>query len=170
MRPDNPRHGIRPSLWLLPDEASILAPVIDRLATTHSGPRFTPHLTLLGSVLGEQLVERAEALAAQLSPMTLPTGAVVGSDRWFRCLTLALPPSTALQAARAAAEAAFAVPARPWSPHISLLYGDLSEATRRRAADNLPPLPTSVRFSTLALVATIGPTEDWVERRRWRLQ
>lgn len=170
MPPANPRHGVRPSLWLLPDEAPQIAEVLSQLAATHGGPRFAPHLTLLGSVPGEALADRAATLASQLSPMRMPTGPVVGSARWFRCLTLAVPASAALREARAAAEAGFGVPARPWSPHISLLYGDLSAEARARIAADLPPLPTAVRLSTLALVATVGPAERWRELGRWRLQ
>lgn len=170
MLPASPRHGLRPSLWLLPDEAPLLAPVLAQLADAHGGPRFAPHLTLLGSVPGDRLLERASVLAAQLSPVALPTGAVLTSARWFRCLTLAVPASAALREARAAAEAGFGVPARPWSPHISLLYGDLSAEARTRIAADLPPLPTAVRLSTLALVATVGPAERWRELGRWRLQ
>ncbi len=169
MPPDSSRHGTRPSLWLLPDEAPQLAPVLAQLAEAHGGPRFAPHLTLLGSIDGDRLLERSATLAVQLSPVALPTGAVLSSARWFRCLTLAVPPSAALLAARSAAEEGFGVSVRPWSPHISLLYGDLPAEARDRIAADLPPLPPAVRFSTLALVATVGPTESWRELGRWRL-
>ncbi|MDG1478552.1 MAG: hypothetical protein P8R54_03130 [Myxococcota bacterium] len=170
MPPVNPRHGVHPSLWLLPDEDSQLVPVLAALAEAYSGPRFVPHLTLLGSIPGGELVARSASLAARLSPMMLPTGPVLKSTRWFRCLTLTIPLSSVLQSARDAAADAFGVPARPWLPHISLLYGDLRADQTARITEGLPTLPTAVRFSTLVLAATIGPTEAWSELGRWRLQ
>ena len=157
----DPRHGVRPSLWLLPDEADRLAPVLASLAAAHGGPRFAPHLTLLGSIPGDDLRRGAAALASRLPPLTLPTGAVVGADRWFRCVTLQVPCTAALQAARSAAEAAFGVPPRPWRPHISLLYGALTAPARASLIAALPDLPPTVRFSRLSLVRTVGPAESW---------
>ena len=171
MRPEDPRHGTAPSLWLLPDEAHRLTPVLKRLALAHGGPPFPPHLTLLGSVSGapSTLIAQTTALANRLSPLVLPTAAISGEDRWFRCLTLQVLPAPMLQTARMEAERIFAMPSRPWTPHISLLYGALSASQRADAIADLPPLPDRVRLSTLVLVGTIGPAEQWVELARFSL-
>ena len=171
MRAADRRHGTRPSLWLLPDDDRWLTERLASLAAAHDGPVFAPHLTLLGSVFGPPaaLQEQTASLAAQLSPLRLPTAGVHGSEEWFRCITLQVDKRPPLQEARERAEEIFGADARPWTPHISLLYGHLTAAARSAALATLPPVPATVRLSTLALVETIGPAEAWTERARFPL-
>lgn len=171
MHPHEPRHGVRPSLWLLPDEALELTALSGGLVDAHGGPAFTPHLTLLGSVFGTRAVlhAQAERLAERLSPMILPTAGVYGSEQWFRCITLHIAMNSSLRDARELAEQICGAAARPWVPHISLLYGHLTTAARAAAIATLAPAPSTVSLSTLALVETVGPAEDWIVRARFPL-
>lgn len=167
----DPRHGVRPSLWLLPDETTQLSTVLAHLASTHGGPFFAPHLTLLGSIPGTRsaLLAQTKRLARSLSPLTLQAAGVHGASSWFRCIALHLAMQPALRRARALAEELCGDDARPWVPHISLLYADLSATARAAAIATLPPMPSTVCLSTLALVETVGPPEAWLEHARFSL-
>jgi 2'-5' RNA ligase len=170
MHSPNPRHGTLPSLWLLPGEPQ-LSDLLRLLAAAHGGPRFAPHLTLLGSVPGtpEALADLGEQLAARIPAMRLATAGVSASRLWFRCLFLNVSPSAELLAARAEALHLAGMPDRPFTPHLSLLYGDLPAETRSLAILGLPPMPASIHLTHLALVRTVGPAQDWIELRRWAL-
>lgn len=152
----------RYSLWLEPDgvAADALHAIIDRLAAEHGGPCFRPHLTLLGGIETTEaaVVAGAARLAATLAPLTLQLDDFGATETYFQALFATARPTTALLAARAAAEATFPeAPSTTYIPHVSLLYGHPEPATKQAIVDALRgTLPPSF-VARILTVNTSGP-------------
>jgi 2'-5' RNA ligase len=154
-------------LWLLPSGAAErrIAGWIDRLSRDPGGPRFDPHLTLLGGLEGAEVRFAAATwrLAAALRPITLRFLGAESGDSRYRCLYLRVDGGGALASARREAirlfgrarEAAF-------QPHVSLLYGDLPREARDRAAAAVGDWRgVACRAGRLRLVAAGGGPPTW---------
>lgn len=134
-----PLHGTY-SLWLRPEPAAYerLQGLISWAAERYDAPRFSPHATLLGGVVGEaaRLVDSTRALAKSLDP--IPLGAV--GLRWYprawnQDVLLELESTEQLVAARRLARdsfdagAALEFPPPSRAPHASIIYGNASSSS-----------------------------------------
>jgi 2'-5' RNA ligase len=157
----------RYALWLLP-EASVIdtfGEAIGRLSVRYQGPRFIPHVTLLGWVTGseQQLTQTTAQLAQQLRVLDLRGTGFDGEQYYFRCFYLKLEVSPELMQAHEQASAVFnAGHSSNYMPHLSLVYGQGSvtdkSALRQELAASLP-----VQFSVdrLQLVHITVSVADW---------
>jgi 2'-5' RNA ligase len=166
---------MRISVWLLPDPAAArpLAEAIDELAEGLGGPRFLPHLTLIGEVAasGTALTRGLEALSRR-APIVLATESLEVTSAYHRALFLRVRSTPALLDLREAALRALATHGgAPWMPHVSLLYGDHPAETKRPWLSRVGAwLPRTLRFDRLAAVETTGPVEGWQVRWEGPLQ
>lgn len=156
------------SLWLVPDGevGARLAAQIEGLADRFRTERFSPHVTLLSGLSGEQtdLAERTRAAAGRLAPLTVRLDAVEGRRQHFRCLFLRAEPAPLAAAHARVAEAFGCVPDPAFLPHLSLLYGSLPEETKRDLARGAGPgLGECFEARTLHLWSTAGPVASWRE-------
>jgi 2'-5' RNA ligase len=155
------------SLWLVPDGAvdDALQAVVERLAQEHDGPSFPPHVTLLGGIVAEEpdVVERSRRLAAQTAPFTIHLDDIGVGETYFQSLFATVRPTPELLSVRRAAEQAFpeSLPAQ-YHPHLSLLYGHTSPATKQTIVQALRgTLPPSFAARTLVLYQTGAGMADW---------
>jgi 2'-5' RNA ligase len=159
--------GNRYALWLTPagDAAATLAGVIAELGARHGGPRFAPHVTLLGRLLGEEaaLAQTAERLAAGLAPLRLRLAGFAGEPYYFRCLYAQLEPGAALRRAHATAARAYGGrPVDDYLPHLSLFYGRLDGAEKERLYGGLAgSVPAEFAVDRLQLVHITVGIGDW---------
>jgi 2'-5' RNA ligase len=146
--------------WLVPAAGPArdrLAATIGTLAAEHGTPRFEPHVTMAGRFCsGEQAAAQALAsLAAGVRPFEVRFAAAGYEQAYFRALYLRAEPSPQLTALHEAARAAWALDARPYLPHLSLLYADLAEERKRAIVGALDiQLPLTIR---------IGAAELWAD-------
>jgi len=163
------------SLWLVPDGAvhQALGRLIDELADQHGGPRFPPHITLLGSVVGseEEVARGAERIAQQTHALTVDFDGLGAEEVYFRTLYLVARPAPALMAANALARQVFPPDrSEPFRPHLSLLYGDYAAETKRAISDAIQPrLPATCEVRALEVYLTEPPVEAWRLVRRCAL-
>lgn len=145
--------------WLVPAAGAArdyLAATIDTLAAEHGTPRFEPHVTMAGRFhSGEQAAARAlTSIAAGVRPFGVRFAAAGHEQAYFRALYLRAEPSRQLTALHKAARAAWALDARPYTPHLSLLYADIAEERKRAIAGALDiPLPLTIRIDAAELWA-----------------
>ena len=155
------------SLWLLPtgEQQLRLAETIDRLSLDHGGPRFDPHLTLLGGLDGAAapFAAATERLAASLPPIRLRLQDIAFGDERYRCLYLRVEQQDDLMAAHREALRLFGRKDDPaFLPHLSLLYGTLSPDTRTAIAATLGEWrAVACQAGRLRLVATGGGPSSW---------
>jgi 2'-5' RNA ligase len=163
------------SLWLLPagELRDRLSAWIEELARRYRTPVFPPHLTLLPGIAGqeEDALARAGRLASSLEPLAIRLLEVGTSDSFFRCVFLRAELSEALQKAHLLAREAFPdVPAAPFLPHLSLLYGQLGPKEKRAVRGQLPEArELAFSASSLHVFRTKGPPRDWRGRGEFPL-
>ena len=136
------------SLWLEPPPAlaSTSAGFIGRYAGASGGrcPTFDPHVTLAGGFVGTeaQAREKSAAIVASLAsafgPLRCDAMEVSAGTRFHQCVYLCVVPTEQLANAHALAARAFGLEpgnggGAPYMPHLSLVYGDLTETEREHA-------------------------------------
>lgn len=157
----------RYALWLLPDAAvsDTFGEVIGRLSTRYHGPRFTPHVTLLGWVTGseQQLMQTTAQLAQQLRVLNLRGAGFDGEQYYFRCFYLKLEASQELKQAHGQASAAFnAGHSSDYMPHLSLVYGQGTITDKPALSQELAAsLPAQFAVDRLQLVHITVSVADW---------
>lgn len=155
-------------LWLVPTGTvnDRLACVIAELSARYQGPKFDPHLTLLGRLEGEQesLVALTKQLASALDPFEVRLQSPSYEPHYFRCLFLPVEPSPSILDVHRRAKQIFAPQSTSaFDPHVSLLYGVFPESVKQEIIKGLPPdLPGSFPVSRLQLIrADSTNPQDW---------
>ncbi len=183
---------MRAAIWGLtrapeePDDA--LSDAVRALARRYDAPVFLPHLTIVGTLsLPDEASVRAAAEivreAARACPrvefeatLTLEAGPPQHSADPLRAVVLPTSSPPELLALRSDLIAALtarglrhASAAERFTPHFSLLYGDLPETTREQivALARVRALTGRKRVTSLALASAGGP--DWSAVSRWRV-
>ena len=136
------------SLWLEPPPAlaSTSAGFIARYAGASGGrcPTFDPHVTLAGGFVGTEAQAREKSaaivasLAAAFGPLRCDAMEVSAGTRFHQCVYLRVVPTEQLANAHALAARAFGLEpgnggGAPYMPHLSLVYGQLTDAQREDA-------------------------------------
>ena len=155
-------------LWLAPTGVVFdrLAGVIADLSVRYHGPKFDPHLTLLGRLEGEEgvLVDRTHQLARALQPFEVRLKAPSYEAQYFRCLFLPADPSPQLlDTHRQATQVFDRQSTSTFDPHVSLLYGEFPKSLKQEIIKGLPPdLPSAFPASRLHLIrADSTNPQDW---------
>ncbi|GJN14939.1 hypothetical protein PR202_gb01817 [Eleusine coracana subsp. coracana] len=139
------------SVWALTPEPvrSRLRGVMDGLRAAHGGPAFEPHATVVGAIRlrRSQAIEMLRAAAVGVSPYTARVTGV--APRRLLLLPVRLPPARTYS--------------RAYMPHVSLLYGDLTDEEKEEARKKVEELDKNIcglqfEISELALYRT--DTED----------
>ncbi|MFQ5756660.1 MAG: 2'-5' RNA ligase family protein [Acidiferrobacterales bacterium] len=157
----------RYSLWLLPDDIATerFAAIIDSLSGQYYGPRFAPHVTLLGWVTGpeDDLVKRTKRLAEQAHTLPLRAQALAGEAYYFRCFYLKLEETAELLRLHEQASALFRGGyASAYLPHLSLVYGHLPPAEKARLRRQVhDDLPTKFAADRIQLIRITVSVQDW---------
>jgi len=116
-------------------------------------------VTIAGSLEGEpgELTRLVGAVADAHAPLALQLGPCSTSEHWFTCVYYRIRTSATLERVRASLDVR-----APWTPHLSLLYGHLTDDRQQALALELssPPL-REFTASSLQLWSTEGPVEDW---------
>jgi 2'-5' RNA ligase len=154
------------SIWLVPDgePALRLHGLIAAGARALGTERFAPHLTLQGGVEGglPRVLDVLTALAAVTPPLDVTLTAVSHSAERFRAVVLEAEASRPLLVLQQALRAALRPDdARPFRPHVSLVYGELPEEARARFAETVAEWPRVFRAQAVVGWRTAGPAPGW---------
>ena len=154
-------------LWLTPTESAgrALRELIESLAQQYGGPEFEPHITLLSRLQGSatDIESKVAQLAAEFAPVTVHCPTLGGSEEYYRCLYLNVEKNGALVSLYEQARASLPhAGGKDFSPHISLVYGDLKHHTKREIAAALHGHhPKSLVLDKLSLYHAPGPPATW---------
>jgi len=156
-------------LWLTSDGESRdrLAQLIHQLSEQYRGPKFDPHITLLGEIEGEEsrLIERVGLLAKKLRSLSIDLQQPAFEDEYFRCLYFPVKKTPELIDAHEQAKVILdKTSVLPFYPHVSLLYGLLPLGVKEDIIASLPsdiPNPFSVTTLTLVQAKSTKP-QDWL--------
>jgi 2'-5' RNA ligase len=157
------------SLWVIPPEPAYgkCAALIDSLAVSHNAPRFEPHVTVIGNAGSDEAIaiRTAEALARSIQAFPIELAEIEQQDTFFQCLYLRARQTSSLMAVNDKAREAFErTDDPPYMPHLSLMYGNFPEATKRDMASGID-LGDGIMFHVDRLyvicASTDMPIEEW---------
>ncbi len=155
------------SLWLVPRGAVHLdlGEIIRALSQRYGTPRFAPHVTLLGQTLKprREIIAITREVASEHDAIPIELTQPAYTSDYVRSLFIEAEPSNALLAARELAVERFGMSVKyDFRPHLSLLYGDLSEAQKQAIIANLGSnFPRRFFAESIDVYATEGRPEQW---------
>ncbi|KAL1555942.1 cyclic phosphodiesterase-like [Salvia divinorum] len=156
------------SVWALPPEE--LKPRLKRLMSglrsEFGGPEFEPHVTVLGAIKLTESEARGmfQKACEGVKPYAATVDRVATGTFFYQCVFLLLRPTPEVVEASAHSCAQFGFKSStPYIPHLSLLYGDLTDEEKKTAQEKAYALDESIdglnfQISRLALYKT--ETED----------
>lgn len=155
------------SLWFEPsgDIAYKLQERIKKLSDEYDTPVFSPHVTLLGSINSSKTesVSLTNTLASSLHPFELELTKAGYRDSFYQSLFIHVDQTSQLAEIRHRACRLFGTGREEkYMPHLSLLYGDLSQKEKERIL-NLVGREFYIRFrvKNLVLMKTDGNPDQW---------
>eukprot|EP00123_Amoebidium_parasiticum_P011021 comp20468_c0_seq1/m.26080 comp20468_c0_seq1/g.26080 ORF comp20468_c0_seq1/g.26080 comp20468_c0_seq1/m.26080 type:complete len:184 (-) comp20468_c0_seq1:90-641(-) len=166
------------SLWLSPPRGSqahevtsaIIREQSERLQTVN----FDPHITLLPAIVAPEAdaLRMSEELATKIKPYSVQLiGASVG-QLYFQCVYAKVDPTAEVLEANKLARDAFSKHSDPpYMPHLSLVYGDVDEEVKQRAAAEVNDRVAGLTFQvdSFELWNTNGKPADWYLVKSFRL-
>lgn len=155
------------SLWLQTsgDTAFRLQERINKMSRKYGTPTFAPHITLLGGLKASQteLVSLTNMLASSLYSFELTLTKAGYHDQFYQALFIGVKENKILSEIRKRACRLFDMKdADGYDPHLSLLYGDLSQNEKERIL-NITGREFYIPFpvKNIVLVETKGTPEQW---------
>ena len=155
------------SLWLMPEgeEQRQFAEIIARLSQRFGTPPFDPHVTLLGGLHGEEraIVTRISDIVRTMRPVEIRTSTLHSQEDYFRQLFVQVEKTRPLMETRARVKVlAGGRRERPYSPHVSFMYGNVRYQDREALLMEMGgELVSEFETKTLHVVDTAGTPERW---------
>lgn len=154
------------SLWMKPvgEVAERLQEQIIELSVEHQTPEFPPHVTLIGSLKPPEskLIKHVETLASSVEPFELVLTETDYLDRFYQSLFIQVEESQKLKEVRNAACNIFNVSNGDYMPHLSLLYGDVSQEEKELTIDTVGrEFHLDLPVKELVLMQTNGEPDQW---------
>jgi 2'-5' RNA ligase len=157
--------------WLSPERHAREAfdAIIHQLAKQFDAPVFDPHVTLFG---GDMDSDAARALFRELArtraPVELEVAGIEWSENYTKTLYVQFRPSAQATALSEAVRTAMGGgDGYEFNPHLSLLYKDLPEETKRAAAATVRLPAERVLFNGLDLVRVPGKIDSRDDVEAW---
>lgn len=155
------------SLWFEPsgDIAYKLQERIKKLSDEYNTPVFSPHVTLLGSINSSETesISLTNTLASSLYPFELELTKAGYRDQFYQSLFIHVDKTPKLEEFRNRACQLFGIEEEEkFMPHLSLMYGDLSQKEKERIL-NLIGREFHIRFhvKNIVLMKTNGKPDQW---------
>ncbi|KAF3777281.1 Cyclic phosphodiesterase [Nymphaea thermarum] len=156
------------SVWAIPPETvrPRLKALMENLKNEFGGPEFGPHITMVGAIRlnRKDAIAKLVASSEGLKPIKCRISSVSKGTFFYQCIYLLVhPDDEVMEASRHCTEHFGYVSSSPYMPHLSLLYGDISEEEKDKAIEKAKALDNVIdqlefEVSTLALYRT--DTED----------
>jgi 2'-5' RNA ligase len=172
---------VKLSFWLVPAEPSrsFYQAIIDDLAQRYDAPSFTPHVTLYSGEYGRNtpIDDLIEAAIQTIHPLRLEIDRVRYSQRFTKTLFVQFHPhrmlsqlsaslrSTSLSSQESSSDASNFV----LDPHLSLIYGSLSDSEKQHLAETLDIPESELWFDEIRAIATPTKTQTREDVERWNV-
>lgn len=144
-------------------DAPRLQALIERCAVATGSPRFAPHVTLCSKPASASLANTGLELPLPLT-LTL-TRVEFGGDYFHACYLVVRHDTRLLDLQAGSATALRGRVPDQYPPHLSLAYGELSEAQRREVLAQVTPLPITATFDRIEVWQTGGAVTEWQPQR-----
>lgn len=144
------------SLWLRPEGQILqeLRELIAKLADEYGGPIFEPHITLLGdlNLSKDRALDKAFQVSQNLTPFTIELMGLDYTDAYFRCIFIKAKFSKKIFNKK-----------EEYMPHLSLLYGNFDESTKKKIIAKLGNINFKLRIESIYLTNSSldSKPKDW---------
>ncbi|KFK28561.1 hypothetical protein AALP_AA7G012300 [Arabis alpina] len=152
------------SVWALPDEETEprFIKIMESLRSEFSGPRFDPHVTVVGAtnLTEEEAKKMFQAACDGFKPYTATVDRVSTGTFFYQCVFLLLESTHEVMKAGEHCKKHFNCDTTtPYMPHLSLLYAELTEEEKKKAQEKAYTLDSTLdgltfRLNRLALCKT----------------
>lgn len=155
------------ALWLMPigELYDRLAQIIVELGRKHQAPVFEPHVTLVAGISGpeEIVVSQCQRLAAMVESYSVQLTKLDQLDEFYRCVFLRVLETGPVMETNVKARDVFGLDqGLPHMPHLSLLYGNFPEVTKRQIIQGLEePCDLKFQADSMHLIDGRGKPPDW---------
>ena len=143
------------SLWFMPskEQKVVLENKIETLANQYGGPKFDPHITLLGSFVDDEsiLLNKTENLSKKIRSFKIILDQVRYLNEFFRSLFIEIKFSEELKSARNTAAKEFRWKDKNYIPHLSLMYGNYSNQIKINIIKKMGVLPKFLTVNKIYL-------------------
>ncbi|WJX53288.1 hypothetical protein P8452_39301 [Trifolium repens] len=156
------------SVWAIPPEhiCDRLAKLMTTLGSEFSGPHFEPHMTVVGAIelTPDDAVNKLRSACEGVKPFDVTVDRVAAGTFFYQCVYLLVHPTPQIVETNGHCCSHFGYKnSTPYMPHLSLLYGDLTDEEKQKAQERANILDDSLsglsfQISKLALYKT--DTED----------
>lgn len=163
------------SVWALPPEdlTERLKKLMAGLRSEFGGPEFEPHVTVVGaiSLTEDDAIDKFLAACKGVKAYDATVEKVATGTFFYQCVFLLLSPTPQVVEASSHCTGHFGYnSSTPYMPHLSILYGDLSNEEKKKAQEKANILDESIdslsfQISHLALYET--DTED-ITLKSWK--
>ncbi|KAK6917752.1 2',3'-cyclic-nucleotide 3'-phosphodiesterase [Dillenia turbinata] len=156
------------SVWAHPPEdvKEKLKKLMSGLRSDFGGPEFDPHITVVGaiSLTESDAIQKLKTSCDGLKSYTASVAKVATGTFFYQCVFLLLQTTPEVMEASARCTTHFGYKnSTPYMPHLSLLYGDLSDEEKKKAqqkAEALDESISSLSFPVTRLALYETDTED----------
>lgn len=162
------------SYWLLPSTAdhNFLRNIINALAKTYDAPPFEPHVTIYSGVYTPQ--DDPEALLQQptnnIQYVRLCIDTLLYTDVFTKTLFVQFHPAPVLTAISEALRNAVSEPSDyVLNPHLSLIYKQMSIATKHHLISSLHLPQSEIIFDEVGAVVSSGRTQTPKDVESWNM-
>jgi hypothetical protein len=154
------------SIWLRPSAPFTYRQIIQNWGESFGTPVFEPHITLFSGIddISDELFYQLGVLAALNTSFELRPKEVLSRADYFRALYLSFETTPPLKNIYAELQTLFPHVRYPFEPHLSLLYGEIEAAEKRRllTPDLMRHLQTlSFSAQTISIMDISDEPEMW---------
>ncbi|XP_057418526.1 cyclic phosphodiesterase-like [Lotus japonicus] len=156
------------SVWAIPPDhvRPRIAKLMTDLRSEFGGPHFEPHITVVGAITltADDALNKLRSACEELKAFQVTVDRVAAGTFFYQCVYLLLHPSPPVVETSAHCSNHFGYKSStPYMPHLSLLYGDLTDEEKQKAQERAKVLDYSLsglsfEITRLALYKT--DTED----------
>ncbi|CAL1400796.1 unnamed protein product [Linum trigynum] len=144
------------SVWGAPpnDVRDRLKKLMDGLRSEFGGPEFQPHVTVVGAItLTEQdALSKFNSACEGLKGYLATVDRVAAGTFFYQCVYLLLHPTSEVVEASSHCSGHFGYKSStPYMPHLSLLYGDLTDEEKKKAQEKAVQLDDSINSLSLEI-------------------
>ncbi|MCX6816809.1 MAG: 2'-5' RNA ligase family protein [Candidatus Beckwithbacteria bacterium] len=166
------------SFWLLPDKEiqAVYQPIIDLWSRKLKTPNFEPHITITTNAMlkGEEksVMQVVGSVIKNLQPIPIEFSEVSVSTTWAQCVFARVKPNYELLLANQYIKSAAGHPdPSMYTPHMSLVYGNLDLKQRLEIAENITlPLTKFVARKICIVPADVRNPKTWKHLAEFELK
>ncbi|CAL5214239.1 unnamed protein product [Lathyrus oleraceus] len=152
------------SVWAIPPEDVCyrLTSLMTTLGSEFRGPHFEPHMTVVGAIelTPDDALNKLRSASEGVKAFQVTVDRVATGTFFYQCVYLLLHPTPQIVETNAHCCSHFGYTnSTPYMPHVSLLYGDLTDEEKQKAQERANILDDtlsglSFQISRLALYKT----------------